>query len=507
MRRNDLAHDVEAKTREPEQQRGLKHVPGGIGRVLRGERQQLVEGLGEQADKKAEERRNAHAEIHVPGNGFKRHVVFGFGPEGEIRQFDAHGKKRTHGGQLHADGEPGPMGLTRGGDGHGLGHEAVEKRHARDGHGPDHIADHDERHPGGQAAKLGQLGRTGRVQQAAGAHEEQALIKDMGVSMGTGSVHGHGRADTDAADHVPDLGDDVVGKDAPGVVFDGRVKDAVERHDAAANGEQIETDEAPGQHIHGGLGGKGAHEDGAGDRGFGVGVRQPGVQGHKGGIDQETDQNDVVEVLGGIRRDRREGEGVQRRVAQQQAGQQKQPAEGMEEKIPEPGGRGHGGLTQPDEEHRADAHEFPEDEQAQVVAGEHATEGTGHVETGGHVLPPVGHMQGVDEADKRLNGKDMGEDQGQRIHPAEGQRLAEIGNGGQFPGAARPHGQRHHRGDGHDGRGQKQPAPDPVLVVFEKGQGQGQGQKGDGGVEEVDARKLVKTGHWYPPPDGPGWDR
>ena len=192
------------------------------------------------------------------------------------------------------------MGLGRTGNGHGLGDEPVEERHARDGHGSDHVADHDQRQPRSQPAQLAELGRTGRKQQAANTHEQQALIQNVGIRVGAGSVHGHGRADADAADHVSDLRHDVVGQNAPGIVLDGGVKHAVETHDAAADGQHIKAGEAPGQNVDRGLRGKRAHKHGARDRGLRISVRQPGVQGYEGGVYKEADKNQVVVVVGGI---------------------------------------------------------------------------------------------------------------------------------------------------------------------------------------------------------------
>ncbi|KAF5032041.1 hypothetical protein DSECCO2_621420 [anaerobic digester metagenome] len=506
MRRNDLAHEVKPKAGEAEDAAGLNHVPGRIGNVVRGERQQRIKRLRKEADAEAQKRGDAHAEVHVPGNGLQFDLALGLGPEGEVRELDADGKERAHGGELHAERQPRAVGLGRAGDGHGLGHEAVEKRHARDGDRADHVADHDQRQARGQSAELGQLSRARCVKQAARAHEQQALIQDVGIGVGAGPVEGHGRADADAAHHVPDLGDDVVGQDASGVVLYGRVKDAVETHDAAADGEDLEAGVAARQDVDGGLGGKRAHEDRAGDRGFGVGVGQPGVQGHEGGVDQEADQDDVVEVTGGVRGHGSKVEGADGGVAQEQAGQQEQAAEDVEQEVAEARGRGLRRAAQPDQEHRTDAHELPEDKERHIVPGEDAAEAAGHVQTGGHVLAAVGHVQGVDEADQRLDGEDVGENQCQGVHPAEQQRVAEVGNGGELARAVGAERQGHHRGDGQDRRGEQQPAPGFIGLVGQEGHDQGQGQEADGRMPEMDARYLFKTGHCRPP-GGQAWGR
>ena len=99
---------------------------------------------------------------------------------------------------------------------------------------------------------------------------------------------------------------------------------------------RFEAREGAQQHVHGGLGGEGAHEDHAGHGGLGVGVRQPGVQRDHRRVDAEAQHDQgVVEPrrgrVGGL-----EGEGAGGLVTQEQAGQKQQAAQDMKKKVADP---------------------------------------------------------------------------------------------------------------------------------------------------------------------------
>ena len=152
------------------------------------------------------------------------------------------------------------------GDDHGLADEAAEEREGRDRKAADQREDKRPRHLLVKPAQLGELALAGHVEHRAAAHEEQALVEDVGEGVGAGAVDGQLGAEADAGHHVADLADDVVGEQAAAVVLEHGIDDAVERHDHAQRHEDLHAGKAAAEGIDGGLGGEGAEEDRAVER-------------------------------------------------------------------------------------------------------------------------------------------------------------------------------------------------------------------------------------------------
>ncbi len=110
----------------------------------------------------------------------------------------------------------------------------------------------------------------------------------MGIGMGAGAVHRHVGADADAADHVADLADDVIGENPAGIVFNDGKADAVDSHDGAHDRKHFKARECPAQNIHRRFCRKRAHENRAANGCLRVGISQPGMQGRHRGIEHET---------------------------------------------------------------------------------------------------------------------------------------------------------------------------------------------------------------------------
>ena len=102
--------------------------------------------------------------------------------------------------------------------------------------------------------------------------------------MGTGAVDGHGGSDTDSADHISDLTDDMIRQNSPGIIFNHSISNTVKSHNGAQNHQDFKSRESPGQHIDGSLGCKGAHKYSTGYRRLGICVRQPGMNRRHRGI-------------------------------------------------------------------------------------------------------------------------------------------------------------------------------------------------------------------------------
>ena len=186
------------------------------------------------------------------------------------------------------------MAVGRGLRDHRLADEAGGQREGRNGQCADGAADRRQRHAVEQPAQFRAFAPPRRGQHGTGRHQQQRLVDDVGEGMGGGAVQRHLGADADAGNHEADLVDDAVGEDAPHVVFQQRIDDAVEHHEQPDPDQDLGAGEAAYQHVHRGLGGEGGEEHRAAPRGFRVGVGQPGRQRRCAGVDQEADQDQPV---------------------------------------------------------------------------------------------------------------------------------------------------------------------------------------------------------------------
>ena len=191
-----------------------------------------------------------------------------------------------------------------------------------------------------ETAKFGEFASAGHMDNGTCSHEEQTFIEDMGKGMGAGTVDRQGGADTDTGHHIADLADDLPAQESADIIFHGRIDDAVYGHDDAENDQNIKSGTAPDQGVDSRLGGKGAHEDGTGDGGLAVGIRQPGVQRRNGGIEHQTDHDQPGIELGIVHIELDKGEITCRLISENKTEQQDHAAEGMDQKIAVTGGQG-----------------------------------------------------------------------------------------------------------------------------------------------------------------------
>src|SRR4030067_2739466 len=75
----------------------------------------------------------------------------------------------------------------------------------------------------------------------------------------------------------------------------------------------------------------------------------------------------------------------------------------------------------PDEKKRGPGHLLPEEEQGEEVPCENDPQGAPDIKIGGHMLPLLLNMDGIEHHTKGGDHKDIGEDQAQLIIPAEDQ--------------------------------------------------------------------------------------
>ena len=249
--------------------------------------------------------------------------------------------------------------------------------------------------------------------------------------MGDRAVDRHVRADADAGDHVAHLGDDRPGEQLADVVLHHCVDHAVQGHDHAEHHEDVHAGAGPRQGVDRGLGGEGAQEHGAVERGLAVGLGQPRMQRHQGRVQAQADHDQPGVELRVGHVHQVEGDVAHRPVAQHDARQQDDPADGVDEQVAVADRDRLRAAAEPDEEHRGKGHHLPEEEERQVVAGVDRAERSGHVEPGGHVLHRPVDVQAVESADHRHQGHDQGEHGGEFVHPAEHQLPIEEGEGGE----------------------------------------------------------------------------
>ena len=102
------------------------------------------------------------------------------------------------------------MVLTGRSDDHGLAHEAAEQRYRRDGEPANHVKTERDRHALVKTTHFTQFSQPGHLEHGAGSHEEQRLIKDVSERVRCCPVGGECRPDSDAANHVTNLADNVV---------------------------------------------------------------------------------------------------------------------------------------------------------------------------------------------------------------------------------------------------------------------------------------------------------
>ncbi len=97
------------------------------------------------------------------------------------------------------------------------------------------------------------------------------------------------------------------------------------------------------------------------------------------------------------------------------ATQQGDAAGDMDHEIPEPGADRLLAALGEDQIGRGKRHTFPEQEQGQVVAGEHHAERAADVDERRHMLAGARQVQRVDHADQRHDGENGGEDDAQLV--------------------------------------------------------------------------------------------
>ena len=424
----------------------------GIGLEIDRVRQQGVKLAREQPDADAQDGRDPHGGEHVAGRllGAQAAVL---AEEHVVGKFQPGVQEGARRGQRQHQGHRRPVVPGRRRDDHGLADEAAEQGEGRDGEGADHVERHRQRHGPVETAQFRELVPAGHMDDRARAHEQKPLVDDVGEGVGGGPVEGHLRADADAHHHVAHLADDVVGQQPPAVVLEHRVDHPVDGHHRPQPDQGLGARKGSDQHVHRGLGGKGAQENGAGDGGLGIGIGEPGVQRRHRRVDHEGDQDqqEGEPAFPGQGPDQ-EGSGLQ--AEEHDPAEQQHAAGDMHHEIAEPGGDRRLPPRREDQVGGRERHDLPGDEQGEPVPGEDHAKGAAHVQVGGHVLFRPLHVKRVDRADQGHDGEHPGEHQAQLVHLADEQLHAREIEGAVVSG-------RHRR---HGGDGEQRDADQPGLA-------------------------------------------
>ncbi len=99
-------------------------------------------------------------------------------------------------------------------------------------------------------------------------------------------------------------------------------------------------------------------------------------------------------------------------IAQDETGQQKEAAGGMDQEVAVAGGQRLCPSAEPDEKYRGECHQFPENKQGDVIGAKNYPERAGHIDPGGDVFLGILYVQAVDGADDAHQRHDIAE------HPA-----------------------------------------------------------------------------------------
>ncbi len=282
---------------------------------------------------------------------------------------------------------------------HGLADETTEQRECGDGKPAYHIKDQGDRHRAIKSAQLGQFASAGHLNDRAGAHEEKALVKDVSKCVRHRAIQRHLRADADAGDHVANLTDDVVSQQPSGIVFQHRIDDAVESHDGSHPDEQFSAGKNSNQHVDCRFGGERRHEYGAGDRSFGIRIRQPCMERWNRCVDEDANQHQV-ESEAAVLWDRADSDRFGCKIMQDDPTEQADAAEHVHQNITVSSGDGSFDAPGKDQVDRGKRHELPKDKQGKEIAGKSDADGAGNIEKSGCMLATVLNMQGINDADE-----------------------------------------------------------------------------------------------------------
>ncbi|MBA7644115.1 hypothetical protein ES703_51852 [subsurface metagenome] len=97
----------------------------------------------------------------------------------------------------------------------------------------------------------------------------------------------------------------------------------------------------------------------------------------------------------------------------------------MNHDVPEPGIEGGYISLIPNEEYRGDGHDFPKNKQGKNIAGKGNSQGAPHIKKGGHMLPSIPYMEGIDHTQKGHNDKHISKTHAKLVDPAQDEFISQ----------------------------------------------------------------------------------
>ncbi len=420
----------------------------GVRDVVGGERQQRIERRVPDPESDAERREEQHCQPHVErriGRSQPRVLL----EEDEPRVLDAGVEGRARRGRGEQIPDHHQVLGHRGVADHRLADEPRREREARDRQRADRPAERRQRHRAEQPSEVGAFAPPGRVQHRARRHQQQRLVEDVGERMRCRAVECRRRADADAGDHEPDLVDDAVGQDAPHVVLQQRIDDAVEHHDETDVDQDLGAGKRAQEHVDRGLGRERRKEHGAAPRRLGIGIGNPGGQRPCAGVHEKSGEDQPMR--GRVQRKTLEGDRARFGDVPRDPRHQQHASAQVHRRIAQARAvRGRSSRT-PDDGGRPDRHDFPESEGRHQVAGERDADRRTRVDHRRGHLEPVLLVEREQPAAERRDRENQGEQARKAIHGERDEVEAEKARPPQHAFRKRERdGDRRRRGAEHD---------------------------------------------------------
>ena len=265
-------------------------MSGGVGQVVDGVGQQVVEEIGAAADEDAQRRTDGHRQQHVDRR-FLRLQLRIVSEEGKVGDLDAGVLEYSSRSKQQQEPQPAVPFLHGSSHHHRLADETAKQRHRRDRCRADQAQHRGDRHLLPQAAEVGASGRAGDMQHRPHRHEQQSLEQHVVEGVRDRTIDRQFGTDPDADHHETDLVDHAVREHLAQIIFDDGVEDGKDGHRRTDEDQFLGTGEEARQRVDRRLGGERRQEHGAGGAGCRIGIDDPGMEQRETRLDTEGEQD------------------------------------------------------------------------------------------------------------------------------------------------------------------------------------------------------------------------
>src|SRR6056297_3143159 len=143
-------------------------------------------------------------------------------------------------------------------------------------------------------------------------------------------------------------------------------------------------------------------------------------------IQQKADHDQVFSPTGTFLGEDSEGQIMSALVEQEDPRQQHQSTGSMHQQVAVAGLNRTLLFTVPDQKGGGKSHQFPEDKQGEIIAGQGHSQGTGNIKERSNVLSGLLDLQTENATDQGHQGEHMEEDKGELVNPPELQLKAKV---------------------------------------------------------------------------------